>query len=361
MSRFGSMTGGFAGLSMFGRPGTSGTVGYFGQKLWAADTSDGWYYNSPGEDEADYTYNTTWVVPYGVTSISIVCIGAGGACCNQDIYVISSGGGGGGLAYENNVSVTPGETLYIRYGRGRRVTGSTCYGATSMVLRPYSGGGFTILCGASGGGNGTSPTSAPNLTSVPGVGGRAYVTGTIWNGYTTTGIAKRNGAGVTATGGYGQGGQGGSGRNGNYPGGTQAMNGGGGAGGYGGNGGLGSGYYAIAQAGVNGGGGGGGKGTNSFTLGAAGGGTTPYGNLGNGAAGTDGTSPTMGGGGYTTYVGTLHKGANYGGGGGGVRSADLNATGGLNTSNAGSGGGGCVRIIWPGTSRQFPSTGTADV
>jgi hypothetical protein len=42
----------------------------------------------------------------------------------------------------------------------------------------------------------------------------------------------------------------------------------------------------------------------------------------------------------------------YGGGGGG------NGNG---TSLGGFGGGGAVRIIWPGTTRQFPSTNTGNI
>jgi hypothetical protein len=41
------------------------------------------------------------------------------------------------------------------------------------------------------------------------------------------------------------------------------------------------------------------------------------------------------------------SGLTYGGGGGG--------------NFSGNGGVGAVRIIWPGTSRYFPSTGTANV
>jgi len=369
------MNGGFSGLSSFGKPGTSGNRAYFGQQMWYTTGGSATVQNinsNKGADARDYStypndgWIVPWVVPENVTSISIVCIGAGGGCCVQQSYVISSGGGGGGLAYENNVSVTPGETLYLTYGRGRAGTSQEGYGSASIVWR---GGAFTqnaqLLCGATGGGSGASPTASPNCTSVPGNGGQAYIPGTAttksdWSGgdYVT---AKRNGSGTTTTGGYGAGGQGGGGK-GAANGTSQPMYGGGGAGGYGGSGGIGGGNYTTSAAGANGGGGGGGRGTTNSSRGGAGGGTSPYGNLGNGAAGINGTPGTAGGGGQlaSAYItgATQYNGKYFGGGGGGVLSGDFTA----NQSGIwGAGGNGVIRIIWPGTSRSFPSTNTQDM
>jgi hypothetical protein len=52
-----------------------------------------------------------------------------------------------------------------------------------------------------------------------------------------------------------------------------------------------------------------------------------------------------------TVLGTP-AGGNYGGGGG--------YTGGT-SFGGGNGAGGAVRIIWPGTTRSFPSTNTGDL
>lgn len=377
MSRVGSVNGGFSGFSSFGKPGTSGNRAYFGQKMWytAGGGTTYNFYSSNGDDARDYSvyysnegWSVPWVVPDGVTSISIVTIGAGGGCCTQQAYVISSGGGGGGLAYENNVSVTPGETLYLTYGRGRAATSFGGYSAASVVWR---GGPFTngsqILCGATGGGSGSSPTASPNCTSIPGNGGRAYIPGiattpSTWSGgdYVT---AKRTGSGTTGTGGYGQGGQGGGGK-GAANGTSQPMYGGGGAGGYSGTGGQGAGNYGNASAGANGGGGGGGKGTTNSSRGGAGGGTSPYGNIvGNGAAGANGTPGTAGGGGQLASIynslATQYNGKYFGGGGGGVLGNDFPSSN--YSGTMGAGGNGVIRIIWPGTSRSFPSTNTQDV
>jgi hypothetical protein len=317
-----------------------------GQRLWAANTTTAFYFADSSALVTDPTYTTTWTVPAGVTSISIVCVGAGGAACYQDTYVIAGGGGGGGLAYENNVAVTPGELLIIRYGRGKIVTNSTGYGSMSAVIRNSDS---TFLCGASGGGNATSTTPSPNLSSVGGAGGKGIVRGS-----TTSSITTRTGSGTTSTGGYGQGGPGGYGQGGNTTGTSKPMFGGGGAGGYGGAGGDGSGYNFNANPGTNGGGGGGGRGSTSGDRGGAGGGTNPYGQQSNGAAGSTGAPGTTGGGGNTTYV-ILGKGSDYGGGGGGLKYTDYTSN-----NNYGAGGNGCVRIIWPGDLRQFPSTRTTD-
>lgn len=52
----------------------------------------------------------TWTVPQGVTSISAVAVGSGGAALNS---TSQGGGGGGALAYATSISVTPGETLIV--------------------------------------------------------------------------------------------------------------------------------------------------------------------------------------------------------------------------------------------------------
>ncbi len=80
--------------------------------------------------KADSSYNAIFYagthyyrVPFGVTSISIIAIGAGGG--GGGGYFVSlldqgvgGGGGGGGLAFQNTVSVTPGEILTIVVGQG---------------------------------------------------------------------------------------------------------------------------------------------------------------------------------------------------------------------------------------------------
>ena len=51
---------------------------------------------------------TTWTIPEGVDSFSIMAIGAGGAAGYSNSSAAGGGGGGGGLAYLNNIAVTQG-------------------------------------------------------------------------------------------------------------------------------------------------------------------------------------------------------------------------------------------------------------
>lgn len=60
-----------------------------------------------------FTASGTFVVPAGVTSICVVAIGYGGPYFDDDGGGNQGSGGGGGLAYANNISVTPGESLTI--------------------------------------------------------------------------------------------------------------------------------------------------------------------------------------------------------------------------------------------------------
>lgn len=115
--------------------------------------------------------------------------------------------------------------------------------------------------------------------------------------------------------------------------------GGGGAGGYSGNGGNG----APPTSGPNSSGSGGGAGGGAN--GCSGGGV---GLLGQGSSATGGTNGAGGNGGSGGASGGSGggNGGNYGGGG---------------SHNSTSGGNGAVRIIWPGTTRQFPSTNTGDL
>ena len=63
----------------------------------------------------------TWVVPEGVTSITVLAVGGGGAGGYLPGYASitsANGGGGGGYAYMYDYSVTPGDTYTIQVGCG---------------------------------------------------------------------------------------------------------------------------------------------------------------------------------------------------------------------------------------------------
>jgi hypothetical protein len=83
-------------LNQLGRPGNGlAVISYYNQ---SGKQSRVWH-SPQGED----AIIESWTVPAGVTSIDIEVIGAGG-----------SGGGGGGFAGSYDVSVTPGQTIWVR-------------------------------------------------------------------------------------------------------------------------------------------------------------------------------------------------------------------------------------------------------
>ncbi|WP_392567158.1 glycine-rich domain-containing protein [Halomonas sp. 707B3] len=248
----------------------------------------------------------SWICPEGVTSVSVVCVGGGGG----GNYIGNGGaGGGGGLGYKNNIPVSPGTAYTVVVGKG------------GFTYDPFSSGS-----------NGETSYFI-NASTVAGNGGLG-------------------GQGNPAGGGY-VGDGGGNGGNGTF---QSEGGGGGGAGGYSGNGGNGGGNNNDGISSGSGGGGGGG----SYRYGGGGGGGVGlFGEGANGAAATSQISDSNGKGGsggqdgmeikYDDHTGFSNHIAGDGGvfGGGG---------GGYDTSFAGRGGSGAVRIVWPGDTRQFPST-----
>jgi hypothetical protein len=332
--------------STFGGPGGVGAVRLiWGQGRAFPDTNTGDVAPAlqvpfPTTGDAVYTYpgTYTWTCPPGVSSISVVCVGGGGS--GYGPWTGTYGGSGGGLGYKNNYPVTPGSTYTVRVGYGG--FGST-QGQSSYFVSLYTVSGW-------GGGNGAngygSDGNGPNSNSYGGG----------W-------VGDNGGAGGTYTSyaGAGAGGYGYSGGNSNVNG-----QGGGGAGGYpysstyggGGGGGVGlygqgsnglcynTGWYpystgnavgygrmgayagSVGSAGTSGGGGSGGE---------------------NGFAGENGPYTYGEGGGNSGYPGS--RGGNCGGGGG---------PGGTSYTRYSHGGVGGVRIVWPGSTRQFPSTNVGD-
>ncbi len=257
-------------------------------------------YTTPG------TYS--WVAPAGVTSVSVVCVGGGGGADGN------AAGSGGALAYVNNYSVTPGQS-------------------------------YSVIVGAAG-----TPSSS---------GGQSR--------FVASNVCAANGGvlGLGAAGGTVNAGTGGSGGSSGL--GPSNPTGGGGAGGYSGAGGNGAQYLSDSSAGSGGGGGGGGSPSgdpDGNSIGGGGGGGV--GLLGQGSNGfrniyanptfyNGGGGGSGGGGGEGGFAGQnlgLPAGGNGGSPGGGA---------GWSPDVARNGGTGAVRIIWPGTTRQFPSTNTGNV
>jgi len=195
---------------------------------------------------------TTWVCPAGVTSVSVVCVGAGGTG--------NYAGRGGSLAYKNNISVTPGQSYAVVV-------------STADNDYTYPNSHF----------QNTSTVCAPSGAAVEGWGGGPIRAGDVVHDGGTNGAGSFN-------------------------------QGGGGAGGYAGKGGDGSGLGTTGGNGVGGGGGGGGGGAGTGALKGCGGGGV--GLMGQGASGAGGGYGVGGGGGSGGGDGGAGTGAGglYGGG-----------------------------------------------
>lgn len=241
----------------------------------------------------------SWVAPSGVTSVSVVAVGGGGG--GQRLTSLA-GGGGGGLGWKNNITVVPGNSYTVVVGAGG--IGGACNGQPS----------YFISCGTVAGLGGATPSSG---------GGGA--------GGSRVGDGGGNGGSTSAGANYGGAGAGGYSGNGS----TSGT-------GVGGSGGAGSGGGNVAICGFNQGMGGGGVGI----LGQGANGAYP---AGGGSGGATGQTPSA--------VGCTPAGGLYGGGG------SWTGTGGSGSGNYynGNGARGAVRIIWPGTFRQFPSTCTGNL
>jgi hypothetical protein len=206
----------------------------------------------------------------------------------------SRGGGGGGLGYKNNYSVTPGNSYTVRIA-GRNTSLSSYFVNTSTVAGNSSGNNTGGTYVGDGGGNGGTSTSV----SFGGGGGGGY------SGSGGGGI--NNGNGTAGSGGGGGGGN-------------------------------------STSANVSGGGGG----VSVLGQGTSGAGGTPGVTAGGGSGGMPSSlSYNCPGCSCPCYPNPAHDvagdGGNFGGGSSGSNSGDGSA-------------GGAVRIVWPGSTRTFPST-----
>lgn len=306
----------------------------------------------PGQAEYTTAGTYSWTAPSGVTSVSVVCVGGGGA---GSAY-FGCGGAGGGLAYKNNITVVPGVSYTVVVGNGGA-------GQLDSATRGSASGSIP----AANGGNSSFSNGVITVTATGGQHGfgLSATTRTLPSGGTPSGTFDGGGNGGTCAGDYSRT--------------SWQSSGGGGAGGYSGTGGVGAGSpvsnstLISATAGSGGGGGGGGSrkvSTSNSYGGAGGGGVGIYGEGSSGAAGLTNTTTAASsqvstniagqggssgaGGSISTNlsIGEGGSGGFFGGGGGSGHSAS-------STSRGGSGQNGAVRIIW-GVGRVFPSTGTAD-
>lgn len=164
-------------------------------------------YSSPG--------GYTFIVPAGVTSISVVAIGAGGS----GGYIASgtnydTGGVGAALGYKNNIAVTPGQTMSLTVGtpgcKNTSAYGAIGYGSCFYfaTVRGCSDGAGGTHIGDGGGRGGYGGTNGRPNGGAGGGGGAG--------GYCGTGGQGGGVAYGTTCGGY----YAGSAGTGTYPGGT---------------------------------------------------------------------------------------------------------------------------------------------
>lgn len=253
-------------------------------------------YTTPGSD--------TFIVPTGVTSITVKAWGGGGGGGGGGNASGSNGGNGGGGGFTlTTLTVTPGETLNIATaGGGGGGSGTTSSGAggggggysrvargsTSLVVAAGGGGGggagrTAYVGGAGGGGGGTTGIDGSDGSSAPagnggtpsgGGGGGNGTRNDGANGASLTGGDGADGRSATGSdGGESNGGLSGGGNGGSHDVNNYYAGGGGGGGGYyGGGGGADS---STSQRSSGGGGGGSSYTSGTGSTNTAGSGTTP--------------------------------------------------------------------------------------
>lgn len=144
---------------------------------------------------ADQTSGDAWVVPDGVTSLEVDCIGAGGSAAN--ITTNASSAAGGGAYAASTVAVTPGETLGLLVGAGGALGED---GGNTALIR-----GSTLLVNAPGGSGSTSGGSGGSATFPDAVGQVTFAGG---NGGVRSGSTGSGGGGGAAASVVGPGGRG---------------------------------------------------------------------------------------------------------------------------------------------------------
>lgn len=281
----------------------------------------------------------TWVVPRGVTKISVVAVGAGGGGAATNDRP-PNGGNGGDLRWRNDVPVTPGSKIWVFVGAGGNSYRANIDnldtpgtdGQDTLVKLNNKDGRALLRAGGGLGGRVSSPQPANPISQ------------------STDTSSQKIGGGRGGIGGIGA-----------TPSKATAGGGGGGAGGYTGSGGNGGNWDTSGKNSPGGGGGGGSGGKGTGTAGGGGGGV---GLFGEGVTGMGGQIPSSRANGKPGSTGSrnLHKGIdlseresfgfNYGGGGGG-KGEFMGAEIGLSISTR-HGGNGAVRIIW-GPGRNFPN------
>lgn len=94
--------------------------------------------------------STVWVCPAGVTSVDVVCRGAGGKGADRTTAGDAGGGGGGAYAATTGVPVTPGTSYPVVVGAGGSST-RTSFGTTLVIADHGVSGSTDTWWGNAGG------------------------------------------------------------------------------------------------------------------------------------------------------------------------------------------------------------------
>jgi len=127
----------------------------------------------PGSQTFSGCGTFTWVAPAGITSVSVVAVGAGSGA-NRDGY-----GAGADLRYLNNYTVTPGTSYSVRVHSGgvgnNTATVPAVGGHSSFVncctLRAKGGRGTGVNVGSGGGAGGSFSHGGGGASGAAGGGG----------------------------------------------------------------------------------------------------------------------------------------------------------------------------------------------
>ena len=127
----------------------------------------------------EFTSSTTWVVPIGLTEISVTaCAGGGGGGGYTATTGAGGGGGGGGFVYNYPLTVAPGHTLSITIGAAGAAgtTGSGASGTSTIITDTTTSTVLLTLTGGSGGTWTTSGGTASGSAGAPNglMGGYGY-------------------------------------------------------------------------------------------------------------------------------------------------------------------------------------------
>lgn len=147
-----------------------------------------------GEVLVTSTGTSEWTVPDGVTWISVVCIGGGGAGkdavtpppSDPEYYpgykATGAGGGGAGLAYSRKVMVKPGDVWELHVGAGG-ISGAPGGGTGGDTWIKDKSFGGEIFCKAESGQGGYIRYDGNNDTEDGGEGGRGGIQLGVDGGY----------------------------------------------------------------------------------------------------------------------------------------------------------------------------------